>query len=353
MSASRSSAFPCRTVRCGHGLLVLVSLFAMGCDHLPAKPAAKNLPARPMPTTLPSPPPRPAVVPPIDSPAFETTTAAAKAWHAAYRQDGLAGHRQITFCQNEFADDPARIQAILDERFSIIRAAEKLEELLTIASGHDAAVIVRGGEQVSYICMHRDAAGWHVSRTLIDLSVMSGAIGQEMKARMELATMAHAKAGRFASGRDPSLPTAAAGGKIDSPAFDSPEAAVRAWWRAYQEEGEAGHKRLTFDETNTQPEQWKSTLAQRFQEAVQQAEPEIVETIEDAPLAAVIVRLGAEYPAFCLFRDEYGWHLSRTLVDWNTVAGVGNYSKDSQLATRIRDFGIGVGIKASELERRE
>jgi hypothetical protein len=135
---------------------------------------------------------------------------------------------------------------------------------------------------------------------------------------------------------------------VDSPAFATPEEAVQAWAQAYREEGEDGHRRVTFDQSSLPDEQWQKTLAQGYEAAAKAGEVQVLETLSQGQVAAVIVRLGERVDRFALYRDAKGWHLSRTLRDWDAVKMPAEYRgvvKDA--------FNLGADASVSEIEWRK
>jgi hypothetical protein len=101
---------------------------------------------------------------------------------------------------------------------------------------------------------------------------------------------------------------------------------VRAWHKAIREEDQQGHLRTTFDETEDwDPQNWEDQqrweeLKQRYAAIVEVSELEILETLERGPHAAVVVRGGQRVDVVCLCRDAAGWHVSRRLSNFHSVA---------------------------------
>ena len=164
-----------------------------------------------------------------------------------------------------------------------------------------------------------------------------------------------------ASGASPAAASqpATAVARIDSPAFATAEQAVRQWHQAIRENGEPGHLRTTFDETdNWSRESWEK-LQQRYEPLVGAPELEILETLERGPYAAVVVRGGPRVDVVCLCRDDAGWHVSRRLSDflsvglkWNQPGTTERYKVMTELAgaasTRAAELAQATGENAAD-----
>jgi hypothetical protein len=135
---------------------------------------------------------------------------------------------------------------------------------------------------------------------------------------------------------------------IDSPAFVSPEEAVQAWLKAYQQDGEEGHRRLTFDQNDLPDEQWQKTLTEGYDAAAKAGDVQVLETLTRDELAAVVVRLGDRVDRFVLYRDAKGWHLCRTLRSWDAVKMPSEYRGVVKAA-----FNLGADASVKEIEWRK
>ena len=134
---------------------------------------------------------------------------------------------------------------------------------------------------------------------------------------------------------------------IDSPAFESPQEAVAQWVKAYQQDGEQGHRRITFDQNGVADETWQKTL-EAYDAAAKEEDVEVLEVIQRDELAAVIVRLGERVNRICLYQDAKGWHLCRTLNNWDAVKMPKEYRGLMKTA-----FNLGGDAGVSEIQWRK
>src|SRR5262245_37901408 len=78
-----------------------------------------------------------------------------------------------------------------------------------------------------------------------------------------------------------------------SPAFESPDAAVKAWHAAYRKDGYDGHVRTTFNASTLPQENIEKTLKDRYAEWTEVDEVRILETIVREPYGAAVCRGGS------------------------------------------------------------